>query len=83
MGGGRFGDVWFGNYGSAARAQLNLNPFSAYYDNVARAAAQNDAEKVRHLVGGGDGNPEPDRRQLAHGDALCRDERQPARSSRS
>ena len=33
-------------FGSVARAQLNLNPFSAYYDNVARAAAQNDAEKV-------------------------------------
>lgn len=43
--------------GSASRAQLNLNPFSAYYDNVARAAAQNDAEKVRELVGGGSGNP--------------------------
>jgi uncharacterized protein len=40
-----------------ARAQLNLNPFGAYYDNVARAAAQNDADKVRELVGGGDGNP--------------------------
>lgn len=44
-------------FGSAARAQLNLNPFSAYYDNVARAAAQNDAEAVRRLVGGGEGNP--------------------------
>jgi uncharacterized protein len=44
-------------FGSAARAQLNINPFSAYYDNVARAAAQNDAEAVRRLVGGGDGNP--------------------------
>jgi len=43
--------------GSAARAQLNFNPFSAYYQNVARAAAQNDAEAVRQLVGGGDGNP--------------------------
>lgn len=43
--------------GAAARAQLNLNPFAAYYDNVARAAAQNDAEAVRKLVGGGDGNP--------------------------
>jgi uncharacterized protein len=43
--------------GSVANAQLNLNPFSAYYDNVARAAAQNDAEEVRSLVGGGDGNP--------------------------
>jgi uncharacterized protein len=44
-------------FGSAARAQLNINPFSAFYDNVARAAAQNDAETVRRLVGGGDGNP--------------------------
>jgi uncharacterized protein len=43
--------------GSASRAQLNLNPFSAFYDNVARAAAQNDAEQVRQLVGGGTGNP--------------------------
>jgi ankyrin repeat protein len=42
---------------SAARAQLNINPFSAYYDNVARAAAKNDAEAVRNLVGGGGGNP--------------------------
>jgi ankyrin repeat protein len=42
---------------SAARAQLNINPFSAYYDNVARAAAKNDAETVRQLVGGGSGNP--------------------------
>ena len=45
------------NFGSAARAQLNINPFSAYYDNVARAAAKNDAEAVRRLVGGGDGSP--------------------------
>jgi len=44
-------------FGSAARGQLNFNPFSAYYDNVARAAAQNDAEAVRRIVGGGDGNP--------------------------
>lgn len=43
--------------GANARAQLNLNPFAAYYDNVARAAAQNDAEAVRKLVGGGSGNP--------------------------
>jgi len=43
--------------GSGAHAQLNLNPFSAYYDNVARAAAKNDAETVRSLIGGGNGNP--------------------------
>ncbi|MGC2523437.1 MAG: ankyrin repeat domain-containing protein [Stellaceae bacterium] len=42
---------------AGAHAQLNLNPFAAYYDNVARAAAQNDAEAVRKLVGGGAGNP--------------------------
>ena len=34
-----------------ARAQFNL--FDSYYDNVARAAAQNDAGKVRRLVGSG------------------------------
>jgi uncharacterized protein len=43
--------------GTAPRAQININPFSAYYDNVARAAEQNDAEQVRQLVGGGSGNP--------------------------
>ena len=42
-------------WGSASRADLNL--FGDYYSNVARAAAQNDAEAVRQLVGGGDGNP--------------------------
>jgi ankyrin repeat protein len=44
--------------GPAARAQLNFNPFSTYYENVARAAAQNDAALVSHLVGGGNGNPD-------------------------
>ena len=34
-----------------AHAQFNL--FDNYYDNVARAAAQNDAGKVRRLVGSG------------------------------
>jgi uncharacterized protein len=43
---------------AAARpAAADLNPFSAYYENPARAAAQNDAEAVRKIVGGGDGNP--------------------------
>jgi ankyrin repeat protein len=42
---------------TAAHAQLNLNPFSSYYDNVARAAANNDAGAVQALVGGGSGNP--------------------------
>jgi uncharacterized protein len=41
---------------SAARAGLNL--WGDYYDNVARAAAQNDAEQVRQLVGSGEGNPD-------------------------
>jgi len=41
--------------GSTARADIAL--FSSYFNNVARAAAQNDAQAVRQLVGGGDGNP--------------------------
>ncbi len=41
---------------SAARASLNL--WGDYYENVARAAAQNDAEQVRQLVGSGEGNPD-------------------------
>jgi uncharacterized protein len=41
--------------GSTSRA--DFNPFSNYYSNVARAAAKNDAEAVRQLVGG-DGNPD-------------------------
>jgi len=43
-------------WGSPSWADLNL--FGDYYSNVARAAAQNDAETVRRLVGGGDGNPD-------------------------
>ena len=42
-------------WGSASWADINL--FGDYYSNVARAAAQNDAEAVRQLVGGGEGNP--------------------------
>ncbi len=41
--------------GSASRADINI--FGDYYENVARAAAQNDADLVRQLVGGGSGNP--------------------------
>src|SRR5271165_4698467 len=37
----------------ASRAQFQVNPFSQYYDNVARAAKQNDAELVRSLIGEG------------------------------
>ncbi len=39
-----------------ARAQLSLNPFGKYFENVARAAASNDANKVQSLVADG-GNP--------------------------
>ena len=41
--------------GSTARADIAL--FGSYYDNVARAAAQNDPESVRQMIGGGAGNP--------------------------
>lgn len=41
--------------GGTARADISL--FSSYFDNPARAAAQNDAEGVRKIVGGGSGNP--------------------------
>ncbi len=36
-----------------ARAQLNLNPFSAYYQNIPRAAKANDVGKIRQLLGDG------------------------------
>ena len=42
--------------GPAPRAQLQLNPFSQFYENVARAAKQNDAGLVRSLIANG-GNP--------------------------
>jgi ankyrin repeat protein len=42
--------------GPELHAQLQLNPFSALYDNVARAAKLNDANLVRSLLGNG-GNP--------------------------
>ena len=38
---------------SAPRAQLQLNPFKAVTENVARAAKANDAGLVRSLIGGG------------------------------
>ena len=41
-----------------SRAQFNL--FDSYYDNVARAAAQSDAGKVRRLVGSGSSPNETD-----------------------
>ena len=41
----------------ASSSWADLNLFGDYYSNVARSAAQNDAEAVRKLVGGGGGNP--------------------------
>ena len=52
-----FAAIILGVCSPAARAQLNFNPFSAYSDNVARAAAKDDAAAVRQLVGSGEGNP--------------------------
>jgi ankyrin repeat protein len=36
-----------------ARAQINMNPFSAYYESVARLAAANDAPGVQSLLSQG------------------------------
>ena len=36
-----------------ARAQLNLNPLSGYYQNIPRAAKANDVGKIRQLLGDG------------------------------
>jgi uncharacterized protein len=44
--------------GAASSAPAAIALFSDYFDNVARAAAQNDAEAVRQIVGGGEGNPD-------------------------
>ena len=44
--------------GGAPAAHAAINPFGQYYENVARAAAQNDAALVRQLVGSGEGNPD-------------------------
>ena len=44
--------------GAASAAHAAINLFGDYYQNVARAAAQNDAELVRQLVGSGEGNPD-------------------------
>jgi ankyrin repeat protein len=40
-------------YSAATHAQLDLNPFSKYYENVARAAKQNDAGSVRSTIANG------------------------------
>ena len=44
----------------ALRAQLDLNPFGKYYENVARAAKQNDGGRVRLLVANGSPPDETD-----------------------
>jgi uncharacterized protein len=36
-----------------ARAQLNLNPFAGYYNNIPRAAKANDVAKIRSLLDDG------------------------------
>src|ERR1700719_2626221 len=41
---------------SASRTCAEFNLFNSYYDNIARAAAENDANKVRQLVTSGN-NP--------------------------
>ena len=38
---------------AASHAQFQINPFSQYYENVARAAKQNDAGLVRLLLANG------------------------------
>jgi len=53
--------------GPAAHADVNI--FGGYWENVARAARQNDAAQVRSLLAN-DGNPNQRRA------SLCRDERQ-------
>ena len=39
--------------GARADVSTGLNPFSAYYNNIARAAAANDVTRVRALLTGG------------------------------
>jgi ankyrin repeat protein len=51
---GMLGALGVAATGSAAHAQLNI--FGSYWENVARAARQNDAAAVRSLVAN-DGNP--------------------------
>src|SRR2546430_4565178 len=38
---------------SSASARAQLNPFGSYYENVARAAKQNDSGSVRLLISNG------------------------------
>ncbi|HEY3910632.1 MAG TPA: ankyrin repeat domain-containing protein [Stellaceae bacterium] len=44
--------------GGASATHAAISLFGDYYENVARAAAQNDAALVRQLVGSGEGNPD-------------------------
>jgi ankyrin repeat protein len=44
----------------AGHARADFNPFNVYYDNIARAAAENDANKVRQLVTSGNSPNETD-----------------------
>ncbi|HTW51611.1 MAG TPA: ankyrin repeat domain-containing protein [Stellaceae bacterium] len=37
----------------SAQAQLNLNPFNGYYQNIPRAAKANDVGKIRQLLSDG------------------------------
>jgi hypothetical protein len=57
---------------AAGGADAQINPFSAYYENVARAARQNDAAALRSLIAN-DGNPnqtDPEGRTALHYAAL-------------
>jgi ankyrin repeat protein len=47
-------------FASAAGARADVSLFGAYWDNVARATAQNDAYKVLQLVGRGSDSNEVD-----------------------
>lgn len=44
----------------ASATRADFNPFNTYYDNIARAAADNDANKVRQLVTAGNSPNETD-----------------------
>jgi len=49
----------------AESARADFNPFNVYYDNIARAAADNDANKVRQLVTSGNSPNETDEQTRA------------------
>ena len=57
---------------ASSRAQIQINPFGGYWENIARAASQNDAALVRELLAD-DGNPnqtDEDSRTALHYAAL-------------